>query len=297
MINVIKALKNNRVMKSLTGLTAEELALLLTMFTNTLFIEAQEKSRKRKIGGGRKGSLITVTHKLFFILFYYKVYPTMDVAGLLFNVDRSKICIWVKKFTPILEKCLGHACMLPARRIASVEEFREKFGDTDIFIDGVERKIQRPKKSKLTKKRYSGKKKTHTRKNIIVSDKNKRIFVVSPSKDGKFHDKNMLDKELIGETLPPEAEVFVDKGFQGIDKKSTATINMPMKKPKNQSLTPEQKENNSIISSIRMYVEHAIGGIKRFGIIADIFRNKNGFDDIVTRVCAGLWNLHVVYGK
>lgn len=296
MINVTKALKNNRVMKSLTGLTAEEFTLLLVMFTDTLLVNANTKPRQRKVGGGRKGSLITTTYKLFFILFYYKVYPTMDVAGLLFNVDRSKICLWVKKLTPILEKCLGYACVLPERRITSVEEFQESFGNDDVYIDGVERKIQRPQKSKLTKRRYSGKKKTHTRKNIIVSDKKKRIYVVSPSKDGKFHDKKMLDKEHIGETLPSEAEVFVDKGFQGMEKTSKSKINMPMKKIKNQSLTPEQKENNSIISSIRMGVEHAIGGVKRFGIVADIFRNKNGFDDIVTRVCAGLWNFHVVYG-
>ena len=106
----------------------------------------------------------------------------------------------------------------------------------------------------------------------------------------------MLDKEHIAETLPDQAEVFVDKGFQGIDKQSKARINMPMKKPKHQELSPEQKENNGIISSIRMCVEHAIGGMKRFGIISGIFRNKNGFDDIVTRLCAGLWNFHIMYG-
>lgn len=296
MINVTKALKNNRVMKSLTGLTTEEFVLLLAMFTNTLLIEAKAKSRKRRVGGGRKGSLITTTYKLFFILFYYKVYPTMDVAGLLFNVDRSKICLWVKKFTPVLEKCLGHACVLPERRITSVEEFQKRFGNDDIFIDGVERKIQRPQKSKLTKRRYSGKKKTHTRKNIIISDRKRRIHVVSPSKDGKFHDKKILDKEYISETLPAGAEVFVDKGFQGIDQTSKSKINMPIKKTKNQPLTPEQKESNTIISSIRMSVEHAIGGLKRFGIVANVFRNKCGFDDIVTRICAGLWNFHIIYG-
>lgn len=296
MINVNKALKNNRVMKSLTGLSIGEFMLLVPMFANALLISAKSHPRKRKIGGGQKGALPTTEHKLFFILCYYKVYPTMDVAGFLFGVDRSKICLWVKKFTVILESCLGYACVLPARRLESMEDFEKRFGTQDVFIDGVERKIQRPKKSKLNKKRYSGKKKTHTRKNIIVSNKKKFIYVVSPSKDGKFHDKSMLDKEHIAELLPDTAEVFVDKGFQGIDKRSKATINMPMKKPKNQELSSEQKENNGIISSIRMCVEHAIGGMKRFGIVSGIFRNKNGFDDIVTRVCAGLWNFHIMYG-
>jgi DDE superfamily endonuclease/Helix-turn-helix of DDE superfamily endonuclease len=296
LINIEKALKNNRVMKSLTGLSTEEFLLLVEVFTTTLTMESKSKKRKRKLGGGRIGALLTVSHKLFFILYYFKTYPTMDVAGWLFNVDRSKICLWVKKYTSILERCLGHACVLPERRINSVEEFQKAFGAEDIFIDGAERRVQRPTKPKLNKKRYSGKKKAHTRKNIIISNKQKFIHVVSPSKDGTFHDKAMLDKENIAQLLPSDAEVFVDKGFQGMSKLTSATINMPLKKPKNQLLTPEQKENNGIISSIRICVEHAIGGMKRYGVLSEIFRNKNGSDDKMTRVCAGLWNFHLTYG-
>ena len=71
-----------------------------------------------------------------------------SIAGFLFGVDRSKICVWVKKFTVMLESCLGYACVLPARRLESMEDFEKRFGTEDVFIDGVERKIQRPKKSK-----------------------------------------------------------------------------------------------------------------------------------------------------
>ncbi|GHU29537.1 hypothetical protein FACS1894152_7860 [Bacilli bacterium] len=52
--------------------------------------------------------------------------------------------------------------------------FREYYpGVKDIFIDGTERPVQRPRNNKLQKKRYSGKKKRHTRKNVIMSDGNK----------------------------------------------------------------------------------------------------------------------------
>ena len=46
------------------------------------------------------------------------------------------------------------------------------------------------------------------------------------------------------------------------------------------SLTFEQKQQNKIISGIRMTVEHAIGGMKRFKSTVDIYRNKAGQDDI-----------------
>lgn len=75
-----------------------------------MYIRANNKpNRKRKVGGGNKGALKTVEQKLFYILFYFKVYPTFDVAGFLFEVNRSKACEWVGKYTELLEKCLGKA--------------------------------------------------------------------------------------------------------------------------------------------------------------------------------------------
>jgi hypothetical protein len=40
---------------------------------------------------------------LFFILMYFKVYPTMAVAGFLFGVARGRICDWVHAYQPVLE--------------------------------------------------------------------------------------------------------------------------------------------------------------------------------------------------
>jgi hypothetical protein len=62
---------------------------------------------------------------------------------------------------------------------------------------------------------------------------------------------------------------------------------------KKKHLTAEEKSNNAVISGIRMTVEHAINGVKRFAIIANPFRNKNGKDDKFTEICAGLWNWHL----
>ena len=40
-----------------------------------------------------------------------------------------------------------------------------------------------------------------------------------------------------------------------------------------------------------MVVEHAIGGMKRFRGVADIYRNRNAYvDDQFNLLAAGLWN-------
>lgn len=68
----------------------------------------------------------------------------------------------------------------------------------------------------------------------------------------------------------------------------------PEKKPKGKELTLEQKQQNSLISSIRIAIEHVIGGIKRSRIVKDIFRNTlDAFDDLVMFLACGLHNFRV----
>lgn len=66
------------------------------------------------------------------------------------------------------------------------------------------------------------------------------------------------------------------------------------RKTKKNPLTFEQKQNNRIISGVRVVSEHAINGYKRFKVTSDVYRNKlEDMDDKMNLVCAGLWNLHL----
>ena len=59
-------------------------------------------------------------------------------------------------------------------------------------------------------------------------------------------------------------------------------------------ITYVEKEENKVISSFRVVVEHAIAGIKRFKAYSDIWRNKIiNLDDKIMRIVCGLWNLHI----
>ena len=297
-MNIMQVFKSNRLMKAVTGITISEFELLLQLFEKALYEKYINKTRKRAIGGGRKGALPTTKEKLLFILFYIKVYPTYDIAGFIFQADRRRAFEWVKTFMPLLEKALGRAVVMPKRKINSIEEFINSFSEIkDIFIDGTERRIQRPLKTKNQKKKYSGKKKTHTRKNTIICDENKRVLCISPSKDGKIHDLQQLKKSQLIESIPSEVAIWVDKGYQGIKKivKNNSFIMIPHKKIKNKTLTIEQKEENKVMAGIRVVAEHAISGIKRFACLVNICRCRRGQDDQWIGICGGLWNFHLQY--
>ena len=297
MINISSAFKSDRLMKALTGMTIYEFNSLLISFKRNFKINKQiinkNKERKRKEGGGLKHTLDSIEKKLFFILFYIKCYPTFDVTGFYFGgVNRAQPCRWVKKLLPILEKTLGYEVVLPERQISSVEEFQQKFpAIKDIFIDGTESPVQRPKNGKRQTKYYSGKKKRHTRKNIIASDENKKILFLSKTKPGKIHDKKALDKSGLVETIPDDVTAWFDTGFVGVKKRN---IMMPKKKRKNSPLIKEEKQENRTISGIRILSENAINGPKRFRAISDIFRNHIvGLDDKLMNIACGLWNYHL----
>jgi hypothetical protein len=296
-MNISKLSHNKRTLHALIGMSYQEFTNLVPVFEKTLYEYYTNKpNRKRKAGGGKRGHLKTTEDKLFFILFYMKTYPTFDVLAFFSNKGRGRSCEAVHLYLSLLEKALGKKIRLPERKITSVEEFLEKFPEVkDVFVDGTERRMQHPKKVKRNKRQYSGKKKGHTRKNIIMTDEHKRILLVSPTKPGRRHDKNCIDRILLTEHIPKSVAIWGDSGFQGIHHKHGNTL-VAKRGRKDRPLTVEEKRENHVISSFRVVAEHAIGGMKRYRVVTDTLRNKLGmFDDRIAVVTAGLWNYRLLY--
>jgi len=299
MLNIKRALRSDRLMKALTGMTVAEFERLLPPFTAGLK-KAQtkvKKERKRAIGGGRRHTLKNPTDKLFFILFYLKCYPTFDLAGLLYGVDRSQTQRWVKALLPVLEAVLGWQAVLPQRRIGTLEEFIQRFPAVkDVFIDGTERPVQRPQQAKAQQELYSGKHKEHTLKNLVVSDEGKRILCLTQTKPGARQDYYRFKQSGLGEVIPDDVGVWVDLGFLGIAKDyPRLQVVIPHKSSKNKPLTPLQKADNRVIRALRIRVEHVMAGIKRFRCLTDAYRNKGiVLADKFMLIACGLWNYHLL---
>jgi hypothetical protein len=299
-VKIASALHSERTCLSLTGLSIAEFEDLVESFRWNWdeHLHTRKPQRKRKIGGGRTGQLGTIEEKLFFILFYLKSYPTYDVLSFIVQFHRTRACQWTLALLPVLEKTLGRRLVLPERKITSVEEFLSLFPDVlDVFGDGTERRIQRPKGKKRQNKTYSGKRKNHTRKQIVLADEKKRILVLTKTKSGRRHDKRLADKEEVFTNLPPHIAVWLDTGFQGIAKQHANTL-IPKKRRRSKPLTDEEKKNNKVISSFRVVVEHAISGMKRYNCMQYPYRNrKSGLDDFFALLSAGLWNYHLNTGR
>ena len=253
--------------------------------------DARRKNKRQRVrGGGRQGALKTMEDKLIFILFYFKHYPVQELQGYVFGMGQAQAWDWIHRLTPILNQALGYEKQLPARKQRDMAQILAACPGLEFIIDGTERPIRRPKDKKRQETHYSGKKKRHTIKNNVVSDRRTRkIKVLSETCEGKRHDKKLADEQDI--PYPKGSTLWKDTGFQGYEPE-TITTYQPIKKPKGKELTAEQKERNRLIAKKRIRVEHSIGGVKTFGIVRHIFRNmRAGFDDMVMETACGLHNL------
>ena len=84
-------------------------------------------------------------------------------------------------------------------------------------------------------------------------------------------------------------KVLGDTGYQGIQKLHAAST-IPRKKKKGSDLSRDDKRFNHEHSSLRIAVEHVIGRLKRFRIIAERYRNRRKRFGLRFTLLAGIYN-------
>jgi len=139
----------------------------------------------------------------------------------------------------------------------------------------------------------------------VIATLRKWILFLGDSVAGSIHDYTQFKKEFpVDEQTDDLVKWFedfvlwLDLGYLGTQKTYEAkAVNMPHKKPRKSKnnpspdLTAEQKAENREISRIRVIVEQAISGLKRFNIVTHRFRNHlEGFVDTAALLAVGLWN-------
>ena len=287
-----------RLLRALTSLDLGEFVRLEAGMETLLVAERSEHThdgrvRQRAFGAGAdKSKLPTARHKLLFILFYFKSYPTQEVMGFFFGISQPQVCEWVKRLAPLLAAVLGRELLLPARRPADMAALLAETPELLLLLDGTERPIRRPKDQDDQKTNYSGKKKGHRKKNLLIATGDKRVVYVGATRPGSVHDKKLADESEL--FFPPGAVVLADSGLQGYQAPGAKRTLLPKKKPRCRALLESEKARNRLLAHYRVGVEHAISGIKRCRIVFDTFRNlRAGLVDVVMEVATGLHNLRV----
>lgn len=158
MLDLERVKQDDQLLRALTGLNLKALEALQPVFAEVLAVapvpRRSKQPRVRAVGGGRKPRLSTVEGKLIYILFYFKCYPTFDLAGLLFDLDRSQANRWMHRLQPVLEAALGKKLALPQRKLRSMAELIEAFPEVErVMLDATERPVQRAKDTKQQRDR------------------------------------------------------------------------------------------------------------------------------------------------
>jgi hypothetical protein len=212
-----------------TGLTGEEFQCLLPTFEKCYEqLSAKKpkpttKQKQRRAGGGRKSRFENLSDKLLFILIYQKTIPLQTMHGLSFGLSQTQVNYWVHRLLPILQWSLSEMGMKPEREGKQVaQRIEASEGGANLSIDGTERRLQRPVNTDKQKEKYSGKKKTHTDKNILLVNENtRRVVYLSATVEGKKHDKKLADDSQI--SYPTNASLTKDTGFEGYEPKDVLT--------------------------------------------------------------------------
>jgi hypothetical protein len=290
-----RILSTPRLAKAATGLTASEFEALAeglgALWEKPLRRRtARGALRQRQPGGGRKGQLSDPRLKLCFILFYFRVYPTQEVMGLFFGLSQPQVCAWVHRLTPLLQATLGRACHLPTRQPARLHQVLAQCPELAVILDGTERPVRRPQAEPAQREHYSGRRKTHTVKNVLlVADR--KVRALSATRPGRVHDKRVTEEEWAGRRFPHGTLLLGDSGFAGY-RPTGATLGGPVKARRGEELGALDRRYNLCLSRARVPVEHVLSGVKRSRIVSDEFRNrKAGFVDTVMELACGLHNL------
>lgn len=271
-------IKNNeRRLQSLTSLKRGEFAYLLSHFSplcERYFRYHTYEGKRRKMPRHKPQAdekLPTSEDKLFFLLVYLKANPLQEFQGALFDLSQGQVSSLVKCLQTLLDQALTKMGLSPCRDSAALKQVLAAHPDDTFNQDATERPVPRKTDPEAQKQDYSGKAKEHTAKNGLISDEGAQIVYLSPTYEGKKHDKAICDEEDY--QFPPGITLRQDTGYQGY-RPEGVTILQPTKKPRGGELTDQQKQRNNSVSKDRVIVENALSGVKRLRILKDRIRLK-----------------------
>jgi hypothetical protein len=282
--------KHPKETKRLTGIDYEQLQQLFTQaevrhHQKQVEIEST-KFRLNSKGSGCKPKL-SLRDQMLLTLVYLSQFHTFQYLGVEFGVSESTahniFHYWLNIFTELLPASL----LEQVKKNGDSEWVKELLTQYELIVDSAEQPIERPSANEEQKKFFSGKKKTHTRKNqIIVLPQGEDLVDVIAGDPGPKSDIKQFRESLSNFAF--EQKFRGDKAYIGEQQMAT-----PQKKRKNQELTPDQKQENKEFSSTRIFVEHTIRLIKLFRIAHERFRlNRRIYEQVIFTVC-GLVRLRI----
>ncbi len=282
--------------RALFGLSPAALAELLEAVLPVLVDRRRQAqvfrpNRRRVVGGGRKRRLKPYQEVLMSLL-YLRHNVAHAVVGEMFGVSADTSENTFHEVIPVLRE------VCPSQRFDAEKTWKkgEPSWHPDevdrVLVDSFETPIRRPSIDERQRQVYSGKRKRHTIKTQVATDKKGEILSIDAGHRGPKADIRLYEESGVHQQFP-NADKLGDKGYQS---QAHPEIISPHKKPKGGELTSEQRQENRQIAQQRIYVEHGIRRIKGWRILREDYRLGVGLFPMIAGAVVGLVQLGRILG-
>ena len=119
------------------------------------------------------------------------------------------------------------------------------------------------------------------------------IFHKTGYKKGRRHDYAIYKKNH--PATPKQVVNVFDLGYLGVEKDFPKQLSsLPNRKNRNQKISEEERCYNKDQSKRRIVIEHIICRLKKYRILADVFRNRLRKYNKVSDIVSGLVNYRII---
>jgi len=324
MFSVARLRRKPRHFHRFTGLRPEQFDRLLAEFQpayqETLHTGRERKERQRAVGAGHPFALC-LPDRLLVGLMYLRLYVTQSLLAYLFDLDESNICrelngrllpVLLEVLpTPLRDAPLRDAPLRtgnnadnnqevqpsmpqqkkPRRRLRTLEQLLGAYPELEeVLVDATEQEVPKPKEQGPRKVRYSGKKKEHTIKTQVLTSKTQVLHVFG-GLPGSLHDMTLLRASGVMRQIPPKLKVGLDCGYEGVEAEyPNVVVRKPVRRRRGHRLTALGCAYNQMVSRLRIPVEHVLCRVKKFGVLAGVYRGDWERHEDLFCVVSGLVN-------
>jgi hypothetical protein len=255
------------------------------------------RARRRAAGGGHPFAL-SFRAQLLLTVIWLRVYPTCPVLGFLFGISHPTVLRTIARVLPILEQAGRDTMRLPGhgrpgrRSRRDLPELRAAIPELAVIVDTFEQRVQRPRDRAEADRYYSGKKKQHTLKTQLATDRQTgQIVDVPDSVCGPTNDLALLKASGLLDRLDPDVGALGDLAYVGIAPLHPGGLGFtPRRKPREKPRPPEDIAYNAAFAAERIAVEHTIGRLRRYQALAQLDRHHRQAHSARVRAVAGLVN-------
>jgi hypothetical protein len=290
--------------RAMTGLQIEEFdALARDLVPAVAAAAAAEQDRRRgrarrRAAGGGHPFALSFRAQLLLTVIWLRVYPTCPVLGFLFGISHPTVLRTIARVLPILEQAGRDTMRLPGhgrpgrRSRRDLPELRAAIPELAVIVDTFEQRVQRPRDRAEADRYYSGKKKQHTLKTQLATDRQTgQIVDVPDSVCGPTNDLALLKASGLLDRLDPDVGALGDLAYVGIAPLHPAGLGFtPRRKPREKPRPPEDIAYNAAFAAERIAVEHTIGRLRRYQALAQLDRHHRQAHSARVRAVAGLVN-------